>query len=701
VLSRPLHAWPAERLGEALETLARTSGLAPRPASLPRAPARPTGEGLDRWLAAASDRLGIEAEPVECALPELDSLLRRAAPALVRVPRDGGFLLIRRASGRRLLLLDPDLRPRAVAREDVRAALAGPLEAEMAAAVSPLLERLALSSSRRRDRARAALVGGRLADARVAGVWILRTPPGTRFWAQVAAARLPGRLLGFVACHVLAYLCLVGSFWLVGRGALRGSADWGWIVAWILLLATLVPLRMTALWFQGVVDTLGGGLLKRRLLRGALRLHPDEVRQLGAGHHLGRVLEADALESLALSGGFLATMAALDLVVVALVLAAGAGGARHALMLALWVGLGALAAVRLFSKRRAWARARLRVSHELLERMVGHRTRLAQEPPERWHEEEDRSLARYHAVSRSMDHALTLLIALPRGFLVLGLLLLAPALLRGSASLPLMAVGIGGVILGYEALRRLVAGLALLADAAISWREVSLLFHAAAREEPAGDPALVLASDSREGPVLQATDLSYRYPTRTRAVLSRCGFELRRGERALMEGPSGGGKSTLVALLGGLREPDSGLLLLHGLDRRSLGSAEWRRRVAIVPQFHDNHVLTETFAFNLLMGRGWPPSPEDLAEAEALCRELGLGELIDRMPAGLLQMVGEGGWRLSHGQKSRLFLARALLQPSELVVLDESFGALDPESLGRALACSLRRAPTLLVIAHP
>ena len=90
-----------------------------------------------------------------------------------------------------------------------------------------------------------------------------------------------------------------------------------------------------------------------------------------------------------------------------------------------------------------------------------------------------------------------------------------------------------------------------------------------------------------------------------------------------------------------------------------------------------------------------------LEEAEALCRELGLGELVDRMPAGLLQMVGEGGWRLSHGQKSRLFLARALLQPAGLVVLDESFGALDPESLGQALECTLRRASTLLVIAHP
>ncbi|MFY9557570.1 MAG: ATP-binding cassette domain-containing protein [Blastocatellia bacterium] len=119
------------------------------------------------------------------------------------------------------------------------------------------------------------------------------------------------------------------------------------------------------------------------------------------------------------------------------------------------------------------------------------------------------------------------------------------------------------------------------------------------------------------------------------------------------------------------------------------------------PQFHENHVFTGTFAFNLLMGRNWPPAAEDFAEAEEVCRELGLGELLDRMPAGLLQMVGETGWQLSHGERSRLFLARALLQESELVILDESFAALDPETLRQSMNTALDRAKTLLVIAHP
>ena len=87
--------------------------------------------------------------------------------------------------------------------------------------------------------------------------------------------------------------------------------------------------------------------------------------------------------------------------------------------------------------------------------------------------------------------------------------------------------------------------------------------------------------------------------------------------------------------------------------------------------------------------------------AEQICRELGLGDLLDRMPAGLQQVVGDTGWRLSHGEQSRLFMARALLQGADLVVLDESFAALDPESLDRSLRCVLQRGPALLVIAHP
>jgi ATP-binding cassette subfamily B protein len=63
-------------------------------------------------------------------------------------------------------------------------------------------------------------------------------------------------------------------------------------------------------------------------------------------------------------------------------------------------------------------------------------------------------------------------------------------------------------------------------------------------------------------------------------------------------------------------------------------------------------------------------------------------------------MVGETGWQLSHGEQSRLFMARALLQQADIVILDESFAALDPANLQRALRCVYERVRTLLVIAH-
>ena len=71
------------------------------------------------------------------------------------------------------------------------------------------------------------------------------------------------------------------------------------------------------------------------------------------------------------------------------------------------------------------------------------------------------------------------------------------------------------------------------------------------------------------------------------------------------------------------------------------------------------------------------------------------------MPAGLHQIVGETGWQLSHGERSRLFVARALLQDADLLILDESLAALDPEALRTTAQVVLDTAPSVLLIAHP
>jgi ATP-binding cassette, subfamily B, bacterial len=500
---------------------------------------------------------------------------------------------------------------------------------------------------------------------------------------------------------LLQYALWLAAWWIVGAGALSGRLDGTLLWGWVLLLVTLIPLRGLITWLQGLVAITGGGLLKERLLAGALRLLPEEVRIEGAGQLLGRVLESEALEALALSGGFLALVAVVEFVLAAVVLAAGAGGPWQVLVLVLWIALTALLGVRYFREQKQWTASRLGMTLTLVESMTGHRTRLAQEPREQWHLAEDQQLEGYQAISRAADRqAAMLTAAIPRGWLIVGTAALAPAFLAGSTPAS-MALGVAGLLLAYSAFRRLAGGLWSLTEAAIAAQQVAPLFQAAARPEASGSPVLALDTTSPHDTFIEASDITFRYRTMGEPVLYHCSLRIGPGDRILLEGPSGGGKSTFASILSGMLRPQSGLLLARGLDRQTLGGKAWRRSVAAAPQFHENHVLTGTFAFNLLMGReGWI-TQKDHAEAQAVCEELGLGPLLEKMPAGMLQMIGETGWQLSHGERSRLYIARALMQDADVLIFDESFAALDPENVRRALECVLRRARSVLVIAHP
>jgi ATP-binding cassette subfamily B protein len=370
--------------------------------------------------------------------------------------------------------------------------------------------------------------------------------------------------------------------------------------------------------------------------------------------------------------------------------------------------LSASLATRYYRRRRAWTDGRLSMTHGLVERMIGHRTRLAQQAPERWHEGEDEELEGYTVRSEEMDRSLVRLTSwVTRGWLVAGIAGVAPAIVASSGDVVSIAIALGGVLLAHRALAKLVSSVSGLIGLGTAWERVSLLFKAASRGDRASTPALALALRAgltavrKDERVLEASNLVFRYGDRAEPALRECSVTVHHGERVLLEGASGGGKSTLASLLAGLRKPESGLILLRGLDLQTVGADAWRRRVSIAPQFHENHVFTGTFAFNLLMGRRWPATDTDLAEAEELCQELDLGRLLDRMPSRMQQMVGDTGWQLSHGERSRVFLARALLANPDLVILDESFAALDPETLRRCLQCVLDRAKSVVVIAHP
>jgi ATP-binding cassette subfamily B protein len=416
-------------------------------------------------------------------------------------------------------------------------------------------------------------------------------------------------------------------------------------------------------------------------------------------------LESQALEALALNGGFSVLVALIECLFAGWILANGAGGALHVWLMIAWLLVAVAFCGRYFKYLQRWTLGRLDLTHALVERMVGHKTCLAQEPPDRRIAEEDQAIDDYFHQAQQADGALAPISGgLSRGWLILALAGLAPAFVTQSANASAMAISLGGILLANRALSSIAGGLAALSRAAIAWQQVATLFHAAERQNCSQTfltSAQIQADDrAPQSPLLTANDLVYRYQTQGEAVLRGLNLTINRGERVLLQGASGGGKSTLASLLVGLRNADSGLLLLNGLDRFTLGDT-WHQLASEAPQFQENHILGGTLAFNLLMGRNWPASEADLAEAQSLCEALGLGELLDRMPSGMQQMVGETGWQLSHGERSRIFLARALLQDSQLTILDESFAALDPESLEKCLQCAFDRVKTLLVIAHP
>jgi ATP-binding cassette, subfamily B, bacterial len=684
--------WPSELAGDALLLAARRAGLPVAAAGgvLPR----PTAAALasqEAWVSALAGLLALEVSRHDVPYGDLGNVLRRAGLALV--PAAGRLLVVVR--GR---VLAPDGRVTRVAPRALLEAACGPLETAARERLEPVLAAAGLDG-RARHAAAAALLGEELADAAVP-VCEVRLPPTAPALALARSAGLLSGAVRLVLLDALALAVFLLSWRVLGASLLVGRSSPGWLVAWALLLLTLVPLHRASRRLEASLAVRAGVLLKERLLAGALRLSPETLLTEGAGSLLGRVLEAEALEAAVLAGGLTGLVSAVELAGAMTVLLL-AGLPLAAGLLAVW---GALAAA-LFAVALARASAsighRLAMTNSLVERMVGHRTRLAQLPRERWHETEDQELRLHHQLSLRRDRVeRALLTLLPQGFLLAALLALAPAFLGDAVGTPALAAGIGACLLAQNALRRAASAFWHLADARVALRQAGPLLQAAATPEPQGSPVHALTPPSGDL-VLSARELRFAYPGTEVPVLTRASVDVRRGERLLLSGPSGGGKSTLAALLAGARRPQAGLLLASGLDFPTLGADGFRRRVAWVPQFHQNHVLTGPLVFNLLMGHPDPASPRAREDAVAVCEELGLGALLSRMPGGLEQMVGETGWQLSHGERSRVYVARALLQGARLVILDESLGALDPETLGTVLDCLARRAESLLVVAHP
>jgi ATP-binding cassette subfamily B protein len=192
-------------------------------------------------------------------------------------------------------------------------------------------------------------------------------------------------------------------------------------------------------------------------------------------------------------------------------------------------------------------------------------------------------------------------------------------------------------------------------------------------------------------------DVHFRYPSRTdMPVLRGVTFEARPGERIALVGASGAGKSTVVSLLLRFYEPDSGRILIGGMDAQEMDTAALRARMAIVPQ--EVLLFGGTIRENIAYGR---PGASD-GEIRDAARRANCAEFIGRFPEGYETLVGDRGVKLSGGQRQRVAIARAFIRNPDILLLDEATSSLDSESekLIQDALETLLAGRTAIIIAH-
>jgi ABC-type multidrug transport system fused ATPase/permease subunit len=196
-------------------------------------------------------------------------------------------------------------------------------------------------------------------------------------------------------------------------------------------------------------------------------------------------------------------------------------------------------------------------------------------------------------------------------------------------------------------------------------------------------------------PLIELCDVTFSYPGEPGLALDHVTLSVARGQKVALVGASGSGKSTVLRLLVGDYQPDTGEARVGGLRTSEWSLAELRRNVALVDQ--EAFLFDDSVAVNVEAG-----SPGATIQQVTDALHAASAEFADNLPHGLDTTVGEAGGRISGGQRQRIALARAFIKDAPVIVFDEATSALDNELERQVYADMVRRRPdqTVIAVAH-
>jgi ATP-binding cassette subfamily C protein LapB len=195
---------------------------------------------------------------------------------------------------------------------------------------------------------------------------------------------------------------------------------------------------------------------------------------------------------------------------------------------------------------------------------------------------------------------------------------------------------------------------------------------------------------------IEFKNVSFSYPGQQQSALTKVSFKIQAGEKVAFIGRVGSGKSTIQRLILGLHQPTEGAILIDGIDMRQIDPAELRRAAGFVSQ--DVSLFYGTLKENIALGAPFADDQDVLAAAEIA----GVTEFANRHPRGFDMPIGERGESLSGGQRQAVGIARAVLNDSPILLLDEPSSAMDHQSED-FLKARLRRfatGKTVVLVTH-